>query len=263
MEEIITSASNPRIKNLKQLIEKSSARREQNIIVIEGEKEISLAQKSGFFIRTLFVFEELTRKRFSSLIKSVKHKVFISRQVFEKVAYRENSDGLIALAEPKQFRLSNIKLSAQPLLIILESVEKPGNLGAILRTADAADADAVIICDPKTDLYNPNIIRSSIGCVFTRQVIAVSSDEVIKFLKEKKIKSFAATPGAKQFFTDVNFREPSAIIFGTEAEGLSQKWFSSADEQVKIPMKGKIDSLNVSVSAAIIIYEALRQRTIP
>jgi TrmH family RNA methyltransferase len=260
MEEIIISPSNPRIKNVLKLKEKSSERKLQDLIVVEGLREILMAKENGFGIKTLFVCEDIAGKKSKELVFSVSHLVKISKEVFHKITYRENSDGLLALVNPKHLRLKDLKLSAVPLLIVLESVEKPGNLGAILRTADASGVDAVIVCDPKTDIYNPNVIRSSIGCIFSKQVVAASSEEVIKFLQEKKIRSFAAALSAKKNYADSDLAIPSAIVLGTEADGLSQKWLTSADEQIKIPMLGKTDSLNVSASCAVIVYEAVRQR---
>jgi len=260
MEEKIISPSNPRIKNVLKLKEKSSERKLQDLIVVEGLREILMAKENGFGIKTLFVCEDIAGKKSKELVSTASHLVRISKDVFEKIAYRENSDGLLALVIPKHLRLKDLKLSSNPLLIVLESVEKPGNLGAILRTADASGVDAVIVCDPKTDIYNPNVIRSSIGCIFSKQVVAANSDEVINFLKEKNIRSFAAALTAKNNYIKSDLSIPSAIVLGTEADGLSQKWLSSADEQIKIPMLGKTDSLNVSASCAVIVYEAVRQR---
>ena len=260
MEEIIVSPSNPRIKNVIKLKEKSSERKSQDLIVVEGLREIMMAKENGFGIKTIFFCEDIAGKKSRELVASVSHLVKISKSVFEKIAYRKNSDGLLALVRSKHVRLKDLKLSALPLLIILESVEKPGNLGAILRTADASGADAVIVCDPKTDMYNPNLIRSSIGCVFSKQVVAASSEEVIDFIREKKIRLYAAALTAKKRYTESDFTIGSAIVLGTEAEGLSPKWLSLADEQIKIPMLGKTDSLNVSASCAVIVYEAIRQR---
>ena len=180
--------------------------------------------------------------------------------MFEKIAYREGSDGLLTLASPKNHTLNDLKLSETPFIIILEAVEKPGNLGAILRTADAAQADAVIICDPATDLYNPNAIRSSVGCLFTVQTAVCSSQDALDFLRYKKIKSFAAELQASQWYQDTDFSVPSAIVMGTEADGLTDFWLTNADARIKIPMRGKIDSLNVSVSTAVLTFEAMRQR---
>ncbi|MBI4930702.1 MAG: RNA methyltransferase [Bacteroidetes bacterium] len=260
MEEIIVSTSNPRIKNVLKLKEKSSERKAQDLMVVEGLREIKMAKENRYEIKTLFVCDTIHQKRNKEILSNIPHLVWVSKEVFEKISYRENSDGLLALVKPNHLRLSDLKLSANPLLVILESVEKPGNLGAILRTVDAANADAVIVCDAKTDIYNPNVIRSSIGCVFSRQVIAADSDAVIKFLREKKIKSFSAALTAKQVYTKADFTKPCAIVFGTEAVGLSQTWLSFA-EQIKIPMLGKIDSLNVSASCAVIVYEVVRQRS--
>ncbi|HEY4800587.1 MAG TPA: RNA methyltransferase [Bacteroidia bacterium] len=262
MEEIIVSPSNPRIKNVLKLKEKSSERRNQNLIVVEGAREIKMAIENKFEIKTLFVCDAINRKRSREFVAGVSHLVRVSKEVFDKIAYRENSDGLLALVKPKYLRFSELKLSANPLLVILESVEKPGNLGAILRTVDAANVDAVIVCDPKTDIYNPNVIRSSIGCIFSTQTISAMSDEVFDFLKEKKIRSYSAALTAKNVYTKTDMKVPCAIVFGTEAEGLSSKWLNASDELIKIPMLGKVDSLNVSASCAIILYEALRQRAI-
>ena len=260
MEEIIVSPSNPRIKNVLKLKEKASERKSQDLLVVEGLREIQMARENGFEPKTLFVCEDIAGKKSKELVSSAHHLVKISREVFEKIAYRENSDGLLALVKPRHLRLRDITLSATPLLIILEAVEKPGNLGAILRTADACGADAVIVCDPKTDIYNPNAIRSGIGCVFSKQVVTTTSEEVIKFLKEKKIRPFSAALTAKVKYTDADLTQPIAIVMGTEANGLSSKWLSSSEDQIIIPMLGKIDSMNVSVSCAVILYEALRQR---
>ena len=260
MEEIIVSTSNPRIKNVLKLKEKSSERRAQDLIVVEGARELMTAKKNKFEIKTLFVCDLVNQKRHKEIFSDIHHLVRVSKEVFDKISYRENSDGLLALIKPKHLRISDLKLSPNPLLVILESVEKPGNLGAILRTADGAGVDAVIVCDPKTDIYNPNVIRSSIGCIFSKQVVTANSEDVIRFLQEKKIRYYSAALTAKQTYADVNFKIPCAIVFGTEADGLSQKWLTSSDEQIKIPMLGTIDSLNVSASCAVIVYEAVRQR---
>jgi len=262
MEEKIISTANPRIKNVLKLKEKSSERKQQDLIVVEGLREIQMAKENGYALKTLFVCDDIAGKKSKELVASAHHLVRISKEVFRKIAYRENSDGLLALIQPRHKRLNDLKLSAVPLLIILEAVEKPGNLGAILRTADASGIDAVIVCDAKTDIYNSNVIRSSIGCVFSKQVVAATSEEVMQFLKEKKIRSFAAALIAKHSYTDSDLSGSSAIVMGTEADGLSEQWLKGADEQIKIPMLGKTDSLNVSASCAVIVYEAVRQRSI-
>ena len=164
------------------------------------------------------------------------------------------------MAKPKQHALSDLKLSDNPFIIILESVEKPGNLGAILRTADAASIDAVVVCNPSTDLYNPNVIRSSVGGLFTVQTAVCTSSEAINWLREKGIASYAAELEAADFYQDVDFTTPSAIVMGTEADGLTEMWLNNANKRIKIPMRGEIDSLNVSVSTAVLTFEAMRQR---
>lgn len=259
MIEKITSTQNSKIKNILKLQQKSSERRKQNLIVIEGLREINLAIKAGLKIQTVLICSEIAEPKLLNQL-GIRDYLDMSLNVYQKLAYRGSTEGVIALAEPKIQQLIDLKLRNNPLIIILESVEKPGNLGAILRTADAANVDAVIVCDPLTDIYNPNAIRSSVGCVFTNQVVACSSDEAIQWLKNNNIKSFAAALTAKDFYHDTDFNGPSAIVMGTEADGLTEKWLNNADEQIIIPMSGEIDSLNVSTSTAILVFEAMRQR---
>ena len=155
-----------------------------------------------------------------------------------------------------------MKLSADPLILVIEGVEKPGNLGAMLRTCDAVHVDAVIVCDTKTDIYNPNAIRSSIGTVFTNQIAVATTSDVIEYLREKGLTTYAADLTASESYYQKDFVRPSAIIVGDEATGLSAEWVEAADDRIKIPMLGRIDSLNVSVSAAVLLYEAIRQKQI-
>jgi len=259
---IITSTrNNHRIGAVLELKEKSRTRRAQGLFIVEGLREITLALSSGYVIDTLFVYEDLGGfERFKALHDMPKHYFGVSAEVFAKIAYRENTDGLLAIITLPEFKLKNVRLSKNPFVIVLESVEKPGNLGAILRTADAAKVDAVIICDPLTDLYNPNVIRSSIGCLFSQQVVTCSSQEALTWLRAKGIKTFAAELQAAQWYHETDFTQPTAIVMGTEDEGLSDFWLQEADARIKIPMRGKIDSLNVSVSAAVLTFEAMRQR---
>lgn len=260
--EKITGLQNSRIKNIVKL-SKAKERRAQNLFTIEGARELSLALSAGYEIDSVFICPELFAKTdYPDVLNNVPptRKIEVSEAVFEKVAYREGSDGLITLARPKKHNLNNLPLSKNPFIIILEAVEKPGNLGAILRTADAAQADAVIVCDPTTDLYNPNAIRSSVGCLFTVPIAVCSSQEALNYLQEKKIKIFAAELQASKWYQDTDFTQSSAIIMGTEADGLTNFWLDNADARIKIPMRGKIDSLNVSVSTAILTFEAMRQR---
>ena len=258
----ITSLQNAAIKNIVKLA-KSKERREQRLFVIEGARELSLALTGGYVLDSVYVCAQLFAKsKYPDVMESIEsNKIFtVSPAVFEKIAYRENSDGIVAVAKTKSHALSDIKLSDNPFVIVLESVEKPGNLGAILRTADAAAVDAVIVCDPQTDLYNPNVIRSSVGTLFTVQTAVCASSEAMEWLLQNEIASYAAELQAAEFYQDMDFTHPSAIVMGTEAEGLSDFWLQNVEKRIKIPMRGKIDSLNVSVSTAILTFEAMRQR---
>ena len=259
---MITSVQNTAIKNIVKL-SKNKERKEQQLFVIEGARELSLALQSGYEIVAVYVCRTLFMKTcYPDVLNAVpENAVFdISPAVFGKIAYREDSDGVVALAKPKSHTLNSIQLSKNPFVIILEAVEKPGNLGAILRTADAAAVDAVIVCDPQTDLYNPNVIRSSVGGLFTVQTAVCTSEEAVVWLNGREITSYAAELQAAEWYQNVDFRTPSAIVLGTEADGLTNFWLKNAKKRIKIPMRGKIDSLNVSVSAAVITFEAMRQR---
>ena len=258
--EKITSLQNPKIKNIIHLT-KTKERRDQQLIIIEGYRELNMAIEFGLNMIELFYCNEINSNiEFSKIVNKFKNSYEISRNIFEKIAYRENSDGIIALATPRYLSLSDLKLSSNPLILVIESVEKPGNLGALLRTADAAALDAVIVCNPHTDIFNPNVIRSSLGCVFSQQIVTCTSLQAITFFKENNIKSFAVALTAKSSYLDSNFSEGTAIVMGSESDGLSKEWIQNADNNILIPMNGRIDSLNVSVSAAIIVFEAIRQR---
>jgi RNA methyltransferase, TrmH family len=261
MEQIL-SIQNPRVKQILQL-SKARERREQGLVVVEGAREIGLALDAGHEPVVVYVCPEVYAKSdYPELLKRIpaQKQIGISTPVFEKVAYREGSDGLIALIRPGNHNLNLLRLSENPFIIVLEAVEKPGNLGAVLRTADAANVDAVVICDPLTDLYNPNAIRSSIGCIFTVPLAVCSSMECLEWMHQKGIKSYAAELKASDWYHECDFRNPSAIIMGTEADGLTDFWLKNADARIKIPMRGVIDSLNVSVSTAVLTFEAMRQR---
>ena len=259
---MITSKSNPKIKNVVKL-QKSSERREQNRIIIEGRREIERAVACGFVVDTLFVCNEITRGAGDGDYEvGIKANVVeeVSKDVFEKIAYREGSDGLLAVAIPKYSDIRDFKPKKNPLIIVLETVEKPGNLGAVMRTADAAGADAVIIADPRTDLYNPNAIRASIGTIFSVPLFSCSSETCIAWLKANDIKIYCTYLQASIDYLDADFRESSAIVMGTEATGISDIWVEAADQNLIIPMNGIADSLNVSVTTAIVVFEAVRQR---
>ncbi|OON67409.1 TrmH family RNA methyltransferase [Hymenobacter sp. CRA2] len=265
MPDPISSPQNPRIKALVRLQQKSAERRQQGLTIIEGLRELTVARAAGVAVPTVYVCPELLsaagRQELQQALAPETEQFEVSKAVFEKVAYREGSDGVLALARAPQRRLQDLALPANPLLLVLEAVEKPGNLGAVLRTADAARADAVIVCDPRTDLYNPNAIRSSIGCVFTVPVVATSREELLAWCRQHGIRTYAAalTPKAKPY-TDYDFRGPTALVMGTEADGLTPELMQACDETIIIPMRGYIDSLNVSTATAILTFEAIRQR---
>lgn len=260
MRKKISSLNNPFIKNLLLLQKKSKLRKSQEEFVIEGLQEISYAQKADYEFSQVLVCLDL----FDNALDLEKFDcgiTEISLDVFEKLAYRSSTGGLIAIARPKDLRIENLRLSSKtPLIMIAEAPEKPGNIGALLRTADAAKLDAVIIANPKTDLYNPNIIRSSVGTVFTNSIGTGTTSEIIDFLKNNNIKIYAAALQDSSSYLAEGFKEATAIVVGTEHQGLSEEWRINADKIIKIPMEGQVDSLNVSVSAAILIFEAKRQR---
>ena len=253
---MITSKSNPKIKNVVKL-QKSSERREQNRIIIEGRREIERAVACGFVVDTLFICNEILSAEVNIEANTIEE---VSLEVFEKIAYREGSDGLLAVAIPKYADLNDFNPKKNPLIIVLETVEKPGNLGAVMRTADAAGVDAVIIADPRTDLFNPNAIRASIGTIFSVPLFSCSSEECIEWLKANDIKIYCTYLKASIDYLEADFREGSAIVMGTEATGISDIWVEAADQNLIIPMNGIADSLNVSVTTAIVVFEAIRQR---
>ena len=262
-ENKISSLQNTKVKQLVALQQKSSERRKQGVFVVEGIRELQHCLNAGYTINSIFFCPELTDTgALSSLLSESIASYEVSPEVYEKIAYRGSTEGVIATVQSKQLALKDLHLSKQPLLIVLESVENPGNLGAILRSADAAGADAVIICDPLTDLYNPNLIRSSIGAIFSVPCIACSSDDCINFLKQNNINILTAQLQDSKLYYDTDMTCGTAIIMGTESTGLTDVWRKAADAHIRIPMLGQLDSLNVSVSAAILLFEAVRQRKI-
>ena len=261
----ITSTQNGLIKEVINLQLKSKERKKRNLIVIEGKKEISLAVKANVEIQKIFYCPSIIN--YSEVCEIVGNTNIenilvyeVSYDIYSKISYRETTGGIIATGKFKEKKLEDLKPSKNSVYIILESVEKPGNLGAICRVADAAKVDAVIICDQNTDIYNPNSIRSSLGCVFTINVVNANFKEISRWLKAENITSYAAELTAAEFYQNVDFNGNIALIFGTEATGLTNKWINNADHRIKIPMRGIIDSLNVTTSVAIIVFEAMRQR---
>ena len=257
--ELITSAQNPKIKRLLALQKDSSLRRECGLFVVEGRRELQHCVEAGFEVDTLFICPEIYG---SDTEAHETAKIFeVSEAVYEKIAYRGGTEGVMAEVKVKTLRLEDLQLPENPLIVVLEAVEKPGNLGAVLRSADAAGADAVLVCDPLTDLYNPNLIRASIGAIFTVPCVACSSEEAISWLQAKGIQILTAQLQDSSLYYDTDMRRGTAIIMGTESTGLSQQWRKAATAHIRIPMLGRLDSLNVSVSAAILLFEAVRQRS--
>lgn len=291
--ESVTSAQNRKVKTLLALQEKARLRKEMGLFVVEGRRELGHCIRAGFEIDTLFYCPEilgsavgssaaicysaLTRHAdpfranaaedplpnldmLQTILENAEQIVEVPRELYEKIAYRGGTEGMIAEVKVKERTLDGLEMREKPLVVVLEGVEKPGNIGAVLRSADAAGADAVLICDPLTDLYNPNLIRASIGAVFTVQIVCCSSEEAIKWLKDNKINIYTAQLQDSSWYYDTDMTGGTAIVVGTEATGLTDGWRKAADGHIRIPMLGELDSLNASVSAAILLFEAVRQR---
>ena len=258
----IHSIQNPTIKNILKLQDKSRERKKSGLFIIEGKREISLALKGNYIIKMILFCEDLiTLDKIQNLGNDQTEIISISKEVYQKIAYRDTTEGLISVVETKTNNLKNIEFNTTtPLVLVAESPEKPGNIGALLRTADAANIDAVLIANPKTDLYNPNIIRSSVGCIFTNQIGTGTTQEIISFLQKKKIDIYATTLQTSNAYHKENYTKATAIVVGTEATGLTEEFREAATQNINIPMQGAIDSMNVSVAAAIVLFEAKRQR---
>jgi len=261
MGKEISSVQNPFIKHLIQIKEKSRARKKANVFLIEGRREIGLAVKGGYVLETiLFTPDIISLDEISEFIYPQIELIEISKEVYQRLAHRDKTEGVLAVAKGKSHELYNLKLTNNPLILVAEAPEKPGNIGALLRTADAAHLDVVIIANPKSDLYNPNIIRSSVGCLFTNQIATGITDEIIEFLKDNNINYYCAALQASEIYTTQDYTKPTAFVVGTEATGLSDEWLEHSKQNIIIPMQGEIDSMNVSVAAGILIFEAKRQR---
>ena len=285
--ETITSAQNRKVKELLTLVEKSKARSAAGLFVVEGQRELGHCLDAGFIPETLFICGEVMAVQNNAvngaktghLAENIEGKdgldaliakaealnprlgvVQIPAFLYEKVAYRGSTEGIIAEVHSVPRSLEDLRLGERPLVMVLESVEKPGNLGAVLRSADAAGADAVIVCDPLTDIWNPNLIRSSVGAVFSVPVAVCTSADAIAFLKKRGIRILTAQLQDSEWYYDTDMTGATALVMGTESTGLTQAWRDSADAHIKIPMLGRLDSLNVSVSAAVLLYEGVRQR---
>lgn len=298
--ERITSFQNPKLKRLLALQEKSSLRRETGLFVVEGLREVERCIDSGFIVDTLFICPELVPAGGDASLRGIAPEgrntrgsvaggpsrrdggvspegellkgqcrqpgvpggkvIELSRAVYEKVAYRGGTEGVIAEVKARSLALEDLQLPDNPLVVVMESVEKPGNLGAVLRSADAAGADAVLVCEPLTDLYNPNLIRASLGAVFHCPVCCCTTEAAIAFLKARGIRILTAQLQDSAPYYGTDMKRGTALVMGSEAQGLGTAWRTAADAHVLIPMQGIVDSLNVSVSAAILLFEAVRQR---
>jgi len=260
--QYISSTQNALVKKVLQLQEKSRLRKKEGLFTIEGIRELTLALNGGYEIDTVLLYEDLVSEaEMNKLTDQQINLIRVSKEVHQKIAYRSSTEGVVAILKTKSSSLDSIVFNSNaPLVLIAEAPEKPGNIGAILRTADAANVDAIFIANPKTDLYNPNIIRSSVGCVFTNQIATGTTEEIIDFLAANNIHIYAATLQNSNEYHQEDYTKASAIVVGTEATGLSQEWRDAAKQNIIIPMQGQIDSMNVSVAAGILIFEAKRQR---
>lgn len=263
----ITSAQNPKIKEVATLLEKSKIRRQQKLFVVEGMREVTACIRNGYTIKSIFFNNRIIEaEQIGNLFPTnapIPTTYSLSPAAYSKIAYREGTEGIVAIVEEKRLLLQDIRFGIkweQPLVLVVESVEKPGNLGALLRTADACGIDAVLVCDPLTDLYNPNLIRSSLGGIFTNQVVACTNEEALEWLCSHNINIFTAQLQDSQWYYNTDMAAPTAIVMGTESTGLTNFWRNASNAKIKIPMLGELDSLNVSVSAAVLCYEAVRQR---
>lgn len=263
--ELITSLQNPRIKHLVRLRDRRP-RDEAGVFLVEGYRQIVRALDKSISLHELYYcpdwWQGENEPALLARAETAGARLFeLSKEAFAKVAYRERPDGLLALAPQWRHQLDDLPLSPTPFLLVVEAIEKPGNLGTILRSADAAGVDALIVCDPVTDLFNPNVVRASTGVLFSVPVVIASSPDVITWLRARHIRTAATTPAADALYTDTNLRGPLALVMGSEQYGLSDLWLREADTRVRIPMAGQADSLNVAMATLIALFEAVRQRT--
>lgn len=259
--ERIESIHNQRIKDLVALSAKSSLRRERGLCLVEGRRECERALAAGFSLRELYFCPEIAAENdICQLIDAAGSVFSLSGAAYSKIAYREGTEGVLGVFTARTLSLDDISSDSHSLVIVLESVEKPGNLGAILRTADASGAAAVIVCDALTDIYNPNVLRASTGAVFTVPTVSCSSKEAADWLREHSFQIVTAQLQDSKLYYDMDFTRATALVFGTEADGLSDFWREISDARIMIPMMGRMDSLNVATSVAILSYEALRQK---
>jgi len=260
----ITSLHNPRVKAAVRLRD-ARHRQKQGRILIDGARELARAIAADVALCEVFVCRALctsedARRLLGKLPDCGARILDVTESVFEKLAFGERAEGVLAVAATPDAALSSITLPDNPLVAVLEGVQKPGNVGAVLRSADAAGLSAVIVADPQTDLHNPNAIRASLGTIFTLPVAAATTDQTMDWLRRQRLAVYAARVDAARTYTEVNFRGPTAIVLGSEAEGLSRAWHAADVTAIRLPMLGVADSLNVSATAAVLFYEVLRQR---
>ncbi len=267
MDRKIISFQNPLVKKIVKLRQKRE-REKSKLYLIEGYRELLRAIEGKAKLKMLFYSpNHFLKSNEWALIRKAKSVHFIetvevSPAIFEKLSYRDRPDGLLAIAEIEFSPFSELKLSEVPFFLIAEAIEKPGNLGSMLRSCDGAGVDAFILCDPKADIYNPNVVRASVGTLFSVPFFVQEKEALLKFLKKKKIQIIAAMPCTDQIYTNAFLSGPLALILGTEQLGLSTFWLENADLKVKIPMKGSADSLNVAAATTLLLYEVVRQRTL-
>lgn len=260
----LTSLQNPRLKNLIRLRERRERDR-QDCFLVEGYREISRACDAGVRFLEFYSAPEwyLGENEAALLARAIGPETFsaeLGKDAFRKVSYRDRPDGLLGVAAKWETGLDRLSLPPEPLVLIVESIEKPGNLGTLLRASDAAGVAAVIVCDPVTDIFNPNVVRASTGVLFAHPVAVTSTAEAIAFCREKGLRTVATTPAAEVLYSDSDLTGPLAVVMGSEQYGLGEEWLAAADQPVRIPMAGRADSLNVAMATVITLFEAVRQR---
>ncbi len=265
--EKISSLQNPRVKQLVKLRDRRP-RDEAGVFLVEGYREIRRALEKQVTLNELYYAPEwFLGENEPALIEQAAAsgaRLFeLTKEAFAKVAYRERPDGLLAVAPQWKRSLADLepRLPKEPFLLVVEAIEKPGNLGTILRSADAAGCDAVIVCDPVTDIFNPNVVRASTGVLFSVPLVVDESTRVLAWLRERGVRTVATTPSAEKLYTDTDLRGPLAVIMGSEQYGLSEFWLKNSDQPIRIPMAGQADSLNVAMATIITLFEAVRQRS--
>lgn len=258
----ISSAQNPSVKNLVNLLAKARNRKKAGVFVLEGIREVERAIACGYVVSEIYFNEDWTEKEIDSFGNAQQQLLKVSAPVFKKLAYREGVKNVVAIAAMQTKSLADVSLAEKPLVVVLETVEKPGNLGAILRSADGAGVDLVIVCDQAMDIYNPNVIRNSLGGFFSVPTVQCSSEEAISFLRDEGIQILSTYLEAAEPYYSQDMKEPTALVMGSEAFGISKTWVDASDQNIIIPMDGVIDSLNVSNAASIVMFEAKRQRSL-